>query len=99
MASIKIAFINQSTVLTDAQVQAAIAPLQIQVSQHFVPVWGVDADLSFVRRDHISPHHQFKPFLSSLALLAPTAWQTNRSAPRGVGAGPLATNQSHPYER
>jgi hypothetical protein len=68
MANIKIALSNQSTVLTDAQVQAAIAPVQIQVSQHFAHVWGVDAELSFVPRDRVSSHHQFKPFLSSLAV-------------------------------
>jgi hypothetical protein len=44
----KISVMNQSTVLTDAQVQAAIGPLQIQVSRDFAPIWGVDAELAFV---------------------------------------------------
>ena len=48
MADIKIAVINASTVLTDAQVQPAVSALQIQVHRDFAPVWGVDADLTFV---------------------------------------------------
>ncbi len=55
MANIKIAFTNQSTVLTDAEVQAAIGPLQTQVSRDFAPVWGVDADLSFVPKSATPP--------------------------------------------
>jgi len=45
---IKIAVINASTVLTDAQIQSVIDPLQTQVHRDFAPVWGVDADLTFV---------------------------------------------------
>jgi hypothetical protein len=48
MADIQIAVINASTVLTDAQVQPAVSALQIQVHRDFAPVWGVDADLTFV---------------------------------------------------
>ncbi len=48
MANIKVAIINESTVLTDDQIQAAIPALQTQVSNHFAPAWGTDADLSFV---------------------------------------------------
>jgi hypothetical protein len=48
MANIKVSVINASTVLTDLQVQPVVPALQIQVRQHFAPVWGVDADLSFV---------------------------------------------------
>jgi hypothetical protein len=48
MPAIKIAFINESNVLTDAQVQAAIPALQTQVHRDFFPVWGADAELSFV---------------------------------------------------
>lgn len=44
----QIAFMNRSTVLTDAQVQAAIAPLQTQISRDFCPYWHTDADLHFV---------------------------------------------------
>lgn len=48
MASIQIAVINSSTVLTDQQVQAAVPVLQKQVHEHFAPAWGIDADLTFV---------------------------------------------------
>jgi len=45
---IQIAVINASTVLTDSQVQTAVPALQKQVSEHFFPAWGVDANLTFV---------------------------------------------------
>jgi hypothetical protein len=48
MADIKLAVMNKSTVLTNAQVQAIVDPLQIQVHRDFAPVWGTDADLTFV---------------------------------------------------
>ncbi len=48
MASIKIAVWNQSTVLNDPVVNAAAPALQIQINRDFAPVWGVDADLTFV---------------------------------------------------
>jgi len=48
MAQIQISFINRSTVLKDAEVQAAMPALQTQVSRDFYPAWGVDADLHFV---------------------------------------------------
>jgi hypothetical protein len=48
MANIRVAVINSSTVLSDAQIQAAIAALQTQVHRDFAPAWGIDADLTFV---------------------------------------------------
>src|SRR5258708_24239792 len=48
MANIRIAVINASTVLTDDQVQAAVPALQTQVHRDFAPIWGIDADVSFV---------------------------------------------------
>ncbi len=51
MADIKIAIINRSTVLKDVEVGAIVPALQIQVSRHFAPLWGIDADLSFVGAD------------------------------------------------
>jgi hypothetical protein len=48
MANIKVAVINASTVLKDADVQAAVPALQKQVHDDFAPAWGVDADLIFV---------------------------------------------------
>lgn len=48
MAYIKVSLINQSTVLTDFQVQSAIPALQTQVHRDFAPVYGIDADIAFV---------------------------------------------------
>jgi hypothetical protein len=48
MADIKVSIINESTVLSDEQIQSIVPALQTQVSQHFAPPWGVDADLTFV---------------------------------------------------
>src|ERR1051325_662187 len=48
MSNIQISIFNRSTVLTDAQVQAAVPALQIQVHRDFAPPWGIDADLTFV---------------------------------------------------
>lgn len=45
--SVQIAIINESTVVPDADVQAAVQALQIQVSRDFAPIWGIDATLSF----------------------------------------------------
>jgi hypothetical protein len=54
MVNIKIAVINATSsdaVLTDAEAQAAVLVLQKQVTNDFAPVWGRDADLSFVPRN------------------------------------------------
>jgi hypothetical protein len=48
MAEIKIAVINESTEVSDAQVAPVVGALQKQVSRDFAPPWGVDADLRFV---------------------------------------------------
>lgn len=48
MSNIQIAVINQSTVLTDADVSAAVPALQAQIHRDFAPAWGIDADLTFV---------------------------------------------------
>ncbi|MEC3957002.1 hypothetical protein VMT65_28465 [Nocardia sp. CDC153] len=40
--------LNRSTVLTDAQVSAVVPALQTQVHRDWAPVWGSDAELSFV---------------------------------------------------
>ena len=44
--SIQIAVINESTVLSDADVVPIVAALQKQVTNDFRPVWGVDAALT-----------------------------------------------------
>lgn len=48
MANIQVSVINESTVLTDPQVNAAVPALQTQVHRDFAPAWGIDADLTFV---------------------------------------------------
>ncbi len=55
MAEIKIAVINESKVLSDPAVQAAVPALQTQIHRDFYPPWGVDADLTFVPKDHQPP--------------------------------------------
>lgn len=44
---IRIAVINESTVVKDADVQACVTALQVQVSRDFAPVWGIDAQINF----------------------------------------------------
>jgi hypothetical protein len=44
----QVGVINESTVLSDEEVRAAVAVLQRQVSEQFAPVWGVDATVAFV---------------------------------------------------
>src|SRR5690349_11363272 len=48
MAKIQVGITNESSVLTDAEVIAAVPALQYQVSNHFAPAWGIDADLTFI---------------------------------------------------
>jgi len=40
-----IAIINESSVITDAQLAVMVAACQIQISRDFAPAWGVDAQL------------------------------------------------------
>lgn len=44
---ITVVVVNESTVLTDADVQACMAALQAQVHNDFAAIYGVDADLKF----------------------------------------------------
>ncbi len=48
MANIQVAVINESTVLSDDDVRAALPALQTQVHRDFAPAWGIDADLTFM---------------------------------------------------
>lgn len=48
MAAIKIGIFDESSSLSDDQIKQVIPALQEQVSKHFAPAWGVDADLFFV---------------------------------------------------
>jgi hypothetical protein len=44
---IKIAILNESTVVTDAEVQACVNALAVQVARDFFPWWGLMAQLNF----------------------------------------------------
>ncbi|MBI1850341.1 MAG: hypothetical protein HYR85_08365 [Planctomycetes bacterium] len=48
MPNIKIAIINESTVVSDSDAKAAVDALQRQVSNDFAPAWGIDASLTFL---------------------------------------------------
>src|SRR6202451_3714041 len=50
LAPIQIAVINESTVLTDADIVPVIDALQQQVTNDFRPVWGVDAELTMIAK-------------------------------------------------
>jgi len=49
LATIQISVINESTVLTDADIVPVVAALQQQVTNDFRPAWGTDAELKMVR--------------------------------------------------
>jgi hypothetical protein len=48
MPPVQIAIVNESTVLKDGEIQAAIPSLQKQVTRDLAPVWGVTAAITFV---------------------------------------------------
>jgi len=50
LSTIQISVINESTVLTDADITPVVAPLQKQVTNDFRPAWGVDAELTIVAK-------------------------------------------------
>ncbi|MFI9363777.1 hypothetical protein ACIG5E_22390 [Kitasatospora sp. NPDC053057] len=54
MSTVQIEVTNESKTLSDAQVQAVVPALQTQVSRDFAPVWGIDAQLSFVASNALS---------------------------------------------
>lgn len=54
-APVKIAIMNASTVLTDAQIAPVVAALQIQVSRDFAPVYGIDAQLTQIPKGQAAP--------------------------------------------
>jgi len=55
VAHVKVALINQSTVVSDVDVKEAMDALQIQVSRDFAPAWGIDAELKFVGKGQVPP--------------------------------------------
>jgi hypothetical protein len=48
LATTQISVINESTVLTDAEVIPVVVALQQQVTNDFRPVWGTDAELKMI---------------------------------------------------
>ena len=46
--SARVSIINASTVCSDGEVKSYVEALQQQVSRDFAPVWGADAELTFV---------------------------------------------------
>lgn len=51
----KVAILNRSTVMQDAEVKQITAALQIQVDRDFVPIWGSPAELQFVGSHEAAP--------------------------------------------
>ncbi len=54
-ATTQISVINESTVLTDADVNPVVAALQQQVTNDFRPIWGTDAVLNFIPQGTPAP--------------------------------------------
>jgi hypothetical protein len=50
-----IAVVNQSTVLTDVQLDQWVAGLQVQVTRDFAPAWGIDVPLTAVHMGQTAP--------------------------------------------
>jgi hypothetical protein len=53
--TIQISVINESTILSDADVAPVVIALQKQVSNDFLPVWGVDAELKVIPKSTQPP--------------------------------------------
>jgi len=55
MSNQQICVRNMSTVVSDAELQAALPAFQTQVSRDFAPVWGLDATLTFLAKGTPTP--------------------------------------------
>jgi hypothetical protein len=44
----QISVINATTILPDAEVKAMMDAVELQIQQHFYPIWGISANLTFV---------------------------------------------------
>jgi hypothetical protein len=51
----RIAVINASTVLTDAQIKPMVAAVEIQIDRDFYPMWGKPGNLKFVPKGTAPP--------------------------------------------
>jgi hypothetical protein len=56
LATTQISVINESTVLTDADVNPVVAALQQQVTNDFRPIWGTDAELNMISQGTQPPN-------------------------------------------
>ncbi|HEV8065612.1 MAG TPA: hypothetical protein VGP46_12295 [Acidimicrobiales bacterium] len=54
-APAQVVVINESTAVTDSDVESWVPALQTQVSSHFAPMWDADATLSFVPTTQTPP--------------------------------------------
>jgi len=50
MYNVKLAVINASTVLTDAEIFKAIPPFNKQLARDFGPIWGVESHIRFIKK-------------------------------------------------
>jgi len=55
LATTQISVINESTVLTDAEVTPVVIALQQQVTNDFRPIWGIDAELKLIPQGTPAP--------------------------------------------
>lgn len=55
VATIQISVINESTVVSDAEVTPVVAALQKQVTNDFRPAWGTDAELTLIPKNSQPP--------------------------------------------
>src|SRR5277367_628327 len=65
----RISVVNESTLVADAEVQAWVPALQIQVSRDFAPIWGIDALVQFV-----TPAAKAQPADWLMEALKPINW-------------------------
>lgn len=59
MSRIEVVFVNESTVMTDAEIEPIVHALQVQVDHDFRPTWGVAANLSQLSKGSKPPADKF----------------------------------------
>ena len=95
---IHIDIINESTVCTDAEVSAMVRALQIQVSQHFCPVWGADAYLTFIPRGHQPyPQHWWIAVLNNSDMAGALGYHDVTSIGHPLGKVFAGTDKQYGY--
>lgn len=81
-----IAIKNQSTVVTDAQAQAVVAALQIQLDRDWYPAWNTTATLVFLNKNQAVPAGAWPLYLLDTSDVAGALGyhdETNRGVPYG----------------